>query len=91
MLTLFTTVVEDRGGFLLKSLQDVFPDQKPVDRTWINTWEDPQVLDWVKQTGRRKIVIAALWTEICLAMPGIHPVIQVLRACRLLVRRELRV
>jgi nicotinamidase-related amidase len=57
--TLFTTVVEDRGGFLLKSLQDVFPDQKPIDRTWINGWEDPRVLDWVKKTGRRKIVIAA--------------------------------
>ncbi len=46
--TLFTTVVEDRGGFLLKSLQDVFPDQKPIDRTWINAWEDPRVVDWVK-------------------------------------------
>jgi len=70
--TLFTTVVEDRGGFLLKSLQDVFPDQKPIDRTWINAWEDPQVVDWVKKTGRKKIVIAALWTEICLAMPAIQ-------------------
>lgn len=70
--TLFTTVVEDRGGFLLKSLQDVFPDQKPIDRTWINAWEDARVVDWVKKTGRRKIVIAALWTEICLAMPAIQ-------------------
>ena len=70
--TLLTTVVEDRGGFLLKSLQDVFPDQKPIDRTWINAWEDARVVDWVKKTGRRKIVIAALWTEICLAMPAIQ-------------------
>jgi nicotinamidase-related amidase len=70
--TLLTTVVEDRGGLLLKSLQDVFPDQKPIDRTWINAWEDARVVDWVKKTGRRKIVIAALWTEICLAMPAIQ-------------------
>src|ERR687896_1504055 len=70
--TLLTTVVEDRGGFLLKSLQDVFPDQKPIDRTWINAWEDARVVDWVKKTGRRKIVISALWTEICLAMPAIQ-------------------
>ena len=70
--TLLTTVVEDRGGFLLKSLQNVFPDQKPIDRTWINAWEDARVVDWVKKTGRRKIVIAALWTEICLAMPAIQ-------------------
>src|SRR6266576_759394 len=43
--TILTTVVEERGGFLIKGLQDVFPDQKPIDRTFINTWEDPKVTD----------------------------------------------
>jgi len=66
--TLLTTVVEERGGFLLKELQDVFPDQKPINRTFINTWEDKRVVDWVKKTGRKKIVMAALWTEICMAV-----------------------
>ena len=70
--TLLTTVVEERGGYLLKQLQEVFPDQKPINRTFINTWEDTRCVDWVKQTGRKKIVMAALWTEICLAMPAIH-------------------
>lgn len=70
--TLFTTVVEERGGFLIKQLQEVFPEQKPIDRTFINTWEDDRVVDWVKNTGRKKIVFAALWTEICLAMPAIQ-------------------
>ncbi|WNG38868.1 hydrolase [Archangium violaceum] len=70
--TLLTTVLEERGGLLLKQLQDVFPEQKPINRTFINTWEDPRVIDWVKKTGRKKIVMAALWTEICLAMPAIH-------------------
>src|SRR5918994_7683953 len=70
--TLLTTVVEKQGGRLLKQLQDVFPEQKPIDRTFINTWEDQRVVDWVKKTGRKKIVIAALWTEICLAMPAIQ-------------------
>src|SRR5258706_12295506 len=67
--TLLTTVVEDKGGKLLKQLQDVFPEQKPIDRTFINTWEDQRVVDWVKKTGRKKIVMAALWTEISLSMP----------------------
>jgi nicotinamidase-related amidase len=70
--TLFTTVVQDRGGYLIKQLQDIFPEQKPIDRTFINTWEDKRVIDWVKKTGRKKIVMAALWTEICLAMPAIQ-------------------
>ena len=70
--TIFTTVVEDRGGRLPQALQDVFPDQKPIDRTFINTWEDSRVVEIVKKTGRKKLVIAALWTEVCLAMPVIQ-------------------
>jgi nicotinamidase-related amidase len=70
--TILTTVLEDRGGKLIKGLQEVFPDQKPIDRTWINAWEDTRVVDAVKKTGRKKLVIAALWTEICLAMPAIQ-------------------
>jgi len=70
--TLLTTVLERQGGYLLKPLQDVFPEQKPIDRTFINTWEDARVIDWVKKMGRKKIVMAALWTEICLAMPAIQ-------------------
>jgi len=70
--TILTTVVQDRGGFLPKELQNVFPDQKPIDRTTINTWEDPRVVKAVEKTGRKKLVIAALWTEVCLAMPVIH-------------------
>jgi nicotinamidase-related amidase len=70
--TILTTVLEARGGYLIKGLQDVFPDQKPIDRTFINTWEDSRVVEAVKKTGRKKLIMAALWTEICLAMPAIQ-------------------
>jgi nicotinamidase-related amidase len=70
--TILTTVLEERGGYLIKALQDVFPEQKPIDRTFINTWEDERVVAAVKKTGRKKVIMAALWTEICLAMPAIQ-------------------
>src|SRR5882724_10134787 len=70
--TILTTVIEERGGHLIKGLQDVFPDQKPIDRTFINTWQDERVVDIVKKSGRKQLVLAALWTEICLAMPAIQ-------------------
>ena len=70
--TILTTVTEDRGGYLLKGIQDVFPTQKPINRTSLNSWEDPRVVAAVKNTGRKQLVIAALWTEICLAMPVIQ-------------------
>ncbi|MBP7335359.1 hydrolase [Niveispirillum sp.] len=70
--TLLTTVLEDRGGKLIPQLQAVYPEQTPIDRTTINTWEDQRVVDAIKATGRKHLVIAALYTEICLAMPVIH-------------------
>ena len=70
--TVLTTVVEERGGYLIKGLQEVYPDQKPINRTFINTWQDQRVVDVVKKSGRKQLILAALWTEICLAMPAIH-------------------
>lgn len=70
--TILTTVIEERGGYIIKQLQDVYPDQKPINRTWINTWQDPQVTDLVKKSGRKQLVLAALWTEVCLAQPAIQ-------------------
>src|SRR5258705_4785902 len=70
--TILTTVTEERGGYLLKGIQDVFPTQKPINRTFINTWEDQRVVEAVKKTGPRQLGLAALWTEGCLAMPGIQ-------------------
>jgi nicotinamidase-related amidase len=70
--TILTVVNEERGGVIFKQVQAVFPDQKPINGTFINSWEDRRVVEAVKKTGRKKLVIAALWTEMCLAMPAIH-------------------
>jgi nicotinamidase-related amidase len=70
--TILSTVIEERGGYLIKGLQDVFAEQKPINRTFINAWEDPNVTDVVKKSGRKQLVLAALYTEICLAMPAIQ-------------------
>jgi len=69
---ILTPVLEARGGKLIQGLRDLFPDQNPVDRTYINAWQDKRIVDLVKATGRRKLILAALWTEMCLAMPTIH-------------------
>lgn len=70
--TVLTTVLEARGGRLIQGLQDVFPEQQPIDRTTLNTWEDPKVTELVARSGRKQLVLAALYTEICLAMPAIQ-------------------
>lgn len=70
--TILTTVAaESFSGPLIPELQAVFPDQKPIDRTSMNSWEDKNLVDAVKKTKRKKIVIAGLWTEVCVAFPAI--------------------
>jgi nicotinamidase-related amidase len=70
--TILTTVIEERGGLLIKQIQEVFPEQKPINRTFINTWQDPNVTGLVAKSGRKQLIIAGLWTEVCVAMPAIQ-------------------
>ncbi len=68
--TILTTVAaKSFSGPLFPELQAVFPEQKPIDRSTMNAWEDQRVVDEVKKTGRKKVVMAALWTEVCLTQP----------------------
>jgi nicotinamidase-related amidase len=70
--TILTSVIAERGGFIFSQITDVFPGQEVIDRTFINTWEDSKVVDAVKATSRKQLIIAGLWTEICVAMPAIQ-------------------
>ena len=70
--TILTSVLASRGGLLFPQITDVFPGQEVIDRTFINTWEDRKVVDAVKATRRKQLIIAGLWTEICVAMPVIQ-------------------
>ncbi len=70
--TILTSVIAKQGGMIFPQITDVFPDQEVIDRTFINTWEDGIVVDAVKATGRKQLIIAGLWTEVCVAMPTIQ-------------------
>ncbi|MDF2620726.1 MAG: hypothetical protein K0S00_3385 [Xanthobacteraceae bacterium] len=70
--TILTSVIAERGGLLFPQITEVFPGQEVIDRTFINTWQDPKVVDVVKATGRKQLIIAGLWTEVCVAMPVIQ-------------------
>lgn len=73
--TILTTVAAQTfSGPLIPELQAVFPDQKPIDRTTMNSWEDKNFVAAIQNTKRKKIVMAALWTEVCLAFPAISAI-----------------
>ncbi|MFD3531922.1 hydrolase [Streptomyces sp. NPDC058664] len=70
--TVLTNIsVEDFPGPLLEELTDVFPGQEVIDRTSVNAWADDRVRDAVLATGRRQIIIAGVWTEVCVVQPAL--------------------
>jgi nicotinamidase-related amidase len=62
---------EFKGG-LLPELLELFPGETPIERSTMNSWDNGDFVAAVKKTGRRNLVIAALWTEVCLAMPALQ-------------------
>ncbi len=64
--TIITTVEsESFSGYTYPELLDVFPNQKTLERTSMNSWDDQKVRDALKTNDRRKVVVAGLWTEVC--------------------------
>jgi nicotinamidase-related amidase len=64
-------VKSGRGKPTLAPLAELLGDNPPVDRTTTNAWEDADFLRAVRTTGRRKLILCALWTEICMAFPAL--------------------
>jgi nicotinamidase-related amidase len=64
--TIITTVeTESFSGFTYPELLDVFPGQKLLERTSMNSWDDQKVRDALAANGRKKVVVSGLWTEVC--------------------------
>lgn len=55
----------------IPELREVLADSMELDRTQINSWEDTEFRTAVERTGRKKLVMTALWTEVCLAFPAL--------------------
>jgi nicotinamidase-related amidase len=64
-------VASGRGQPTVPEVAELLQDDPPVDRTTTNAWEDPDFLAAVRATGRRKLILCALWTEICMAFPAL--------------------
>jgi len=71
---LILSTVESKAfsGSILPQLQAIDPDQTPIERSTMNSWDDANFVAAVAKTGRRKIVVAGLWTETCVALPTIQ-------------------
>ena len=64
-------VAAGRDESTVPELAELLEDDPPIDRTAINSWEDAGFLAAVRATGRRKLILCALWTEVCMAFPAL--------------------
>ncbi len=70
-IVLSTVNVANGQGPTIPELKEVLADSSEIDRTQINAWEDVEFRQAVETTGRRKLIMTALWTEVCLAFPSL--------------------
>jgi nicotinamidase-related amidase len=70
------TTVETKAfsGNMWPQLRAVFPGQEPIERSSMNSWDDPKFVNAIAKTGNKKIILAGLWTETCIALPTIQAI-----------------
>ena len=73
-VVLSTVETKSFSGYIWPQLAAVCPDQKPVERTSMNAWEDKNYVAAIQATGRKKIVMAGLWTEVCVTFPTVQAI-----------------
>jgi nicotinamidase-related amidase len=68
--TILTTVAEKTfSGPIFEEIKDAFPGADVIDRTSMNTWEDPRIAERVNQVAKNRLVFAGLWTSVCIVGP----------------------
>jgi nicotinamidase-related amidase len=73
-VVLSTVTAKSFSGNLWPQIQAVFPGRVPIERTSMNTWDDKNFVAAIEKTGRKKIVLAGLWTETCVALGTVQAI-----------------
>ncbi|MFW0753925.1 isochorismatase family protein [Pseudomonas sp. H11T01] len=69
-----TTTTEGMWGPLIPELAEALPGVKRIERTTVNAWDEPRVVDAVKATGRKNLIVTGISTDVCLAFPAISAI-----------------
>lgn len=72
--TITTVETESFSGHTYPEILAVLPDNKIIERTSMNSWDDDTFVAAVKATGRKKLLLTGLWTETCIALPTIQAI-----------------
>src|ERR1700716_3093319 len=73
-VVLSTVETKSFSGNMWPQIQAIFPEQVPIERTSMNSWDDKNFVAAIEKSGRKKIVLSGLWTETCVALPTVQAI-----------------
>ena len=73
-VVLSTVETKSFSGNMWPQIQGIFPDQTPIERSSMNSWDDKNFVGAIEKSGKKKIVLSGLWTETCVALPTIQAI-----------------
>lgn len=73
-VVLSTVETKSFSGNMWPQIQAIFPNQTPIERSSMNSWDDKNFVDAIEKSGKKKIVLSGLWTETCVALPTIQAI-----------------
>jgi nicotinamidase-related amidase len=73
-VVLTTVETKSFSGNLWPQLAAQFPDQTPIERSSMNSWDDSKFVEAIKASGKKKIVLAGLWTQVCVTFPSVQAI-----------------
>ena len=73
-VVLTTVETKSFSGNMWPQLRAVFPEQEAIERSSMNSWDDKNFVAAIQKSGRKKIVLAGLWTETCVALPTVQAI-----------------
>src|SRR5260370_34916616 len=71
-VVLSTVETKSFSGNMWPQVQAVFPNQVPIERSTMNSWDDKNFVAAIEKSGRKKIVLTGLWTGTCVALPNVQ-------------------
>ena len=73
-VVLSTVETKSFSGNMWPQIQAVFPNQTPIERSSMNSWDDKNFVAAIEKSGKKKIVLSGLWTETCVALPTVQAI-----------------
>jgi nicotinamidase-related amidase len=73
-VVLSTVETKSFSGNIWPQIQAIFPNQEPIERSSMNSWDDKNFVAAIEKSGRKKIVLTGLWTETCVALPTVQAI-----------------